>query len=679
VQGEAWDANVTVVNAYGETVDDASVYLSTHFLNPEGPAVNTFGLYFNWFSQKYWGETDAAWPMGLVNVSVFVDHGFYHPYNELFIDEVTVRSHLHVFVFPPPFVIQGENMSVTVQVKNNRDRVIEDAIVDVVLGGMVRAATFTEEGYVVNYTEVLLRPGHHIVEAIADHPYATGIGSRETGINVQLLASSILVNTNFPAVVQQEEEVTSWFTITDQYDIPVQGAMVSLVSGPNGFGLVESSSDPGTYNFNHAINLGLGNQTFELRIESPHVVGDLITEFSFEVLGDLEFFVSFSPEEPVQGQELRVSVVAVDAFGNPVPGLEVSVSLMNMPPIPAFESDQIGEYVAVIEHLPLTEGYGLINVTIEAVGEFVVLSTTSIPQVDINPATPDFTLISTETIGLGVGASFVLSLIGMVMYFRMSSSMRVEDKSKEELKKSVRNLDGLYLAIIIASGLGIVASYGTYMSGDYGIALILTVALLGASVLLYGLWLYRDAMSAVLVKGTLSRGRMILGLWHLVFVPVVIAMILIYGVGIDWFKAYIIDQTFAIGGLVIPTIMTTIFVAYVSSILIVVVNLYREVSKGLKKIVKMEDAGTPSGIVEDEKTSMVSRFSSSIRIKFLMFLVVVGATTVMSMDFLASWELGIIILLPVAFLVVIPFISSKIIQVFSRMSRGKVPAAPVDT
>jgi hypothetical protein len=171
---------------------------------------------------------------------------------------------------------------------------------------------------------------------------------------------------------------------------------------------------------------------------------------------------------------------------------------------------------------------------------------------------------------------------------------------------------------------------------------------------------------------------MVLGLWHLVFVPLVIFMILIYGVGIDWFRAYIIDVSFTIGDISVPSIMTTIFAAYMSSILDVVVNLYREVNKGLKKIVKTEDAGTPPSIVEDEKTSMVSRFSSSVRIKFLMFLVVVGATTVMSMDFLASWELGVIVLLPVAFLVVIPFISSKIIQLFSKLSRGKIPTAPVD-
>jgi hypothetical protein len=163
-----------------------------------------------------------------------------------------------------------------------------------------------------------------------------------------------------------------------------------------------------------------------------------------------------------------------------------------------------------------------------------------------------------------------------------------------------------------------------------------------------------------------------------VFVPVVIVLILLYGAEINWFQAFIIDQTFAFGDIVIPTIMTTIFTAYLSSIIVVVVNLYREVSKGLKKLTKMEEAGTPDSIIQDEKTSMVGRFSSSIRIKFLMFLVVVGATTVMSMDFLASWELGIIILLPVAFLVVIPFISSKIIQVLSKMSRGKIPTAPSD-
>ena len=509
-----------------------------------------------------------------------------------------------------------------------------------------------------------------------DHPFAVGLASHVEDINVQVLASSLIVSTDFPTEFMQDELVSAWFNITDQYYIPVEGALASLVSGPNGFGLVESTI-PGCYTFDHTVNLGLGHQTFELRLESPTVVGDLVAEVEFDVFGELEFFVSFSPEESIQGQPLYVSVVAVDGFGNPVPGLELTVSLMNLPPMLAMETDQIGEYVAMIEYLPLTEGYGLINVTIEAIGDHVLFSTT-VAQVEIDPATPDFTLISTQAIGLGVGASFFLSLIGMVIYFRMSSSMRVDKKSEESLRKSVRNMDRLYLVIIVASGIGFVSSYTMYQAGEYAVALVLTVALLGSSVLLYGLWLYRDATDAVLIRGSLRRRRMVLGLWHLVFVPLVIFMILIYGVGIDWFRAYIIDVSFVIGGLTIPSIMTTIFAAYMSSILVVVINLYREVSKGIKKLNNMAEAGTPTSVLEDEKSIMVGRFSSSIRIKFLMFLVIVGATTVMSMDFLASWELGVIVLLPVAFLVVIPFISSKIIQVFSKLSRGKTPAAAVD-
>ncbi|MFX0055776.1 MAG: hypothetical protein ACFFAD_12690, partial [Candidatus Hermodarchaeota archaeon] len=54
--------------------------------------------------------------------------------------------------------------------------------------------------------------------------------------------------------------------------------------------------------------------------------------------------------------------------------------------------------------------------------------------------------------------------------------------------------------------------------------------------------------------------------------------------------------------------------------------------------------------------------------KFLMFLVVVGATTVMSMEFLQSFQLAIIVLMPVLFLVVIPFIASKIIQFLGRVT-----------
>ncbi|MHA2351775.1 MAG: hypothetical protein ACXABX_01485, partial [Candidatus Thorarchaeota archaeon] len=866
-----FDLNVTVLNVYGEPIGDASVYIDIHYMTNEGPATFTFGLYYNWGEQHYWGETGASWPMGMANLSVSINHYYYHHYRELIIDAITVRSPLHVSIDTPPFVNQGDNMTILVTVTDNLDRLVEGASVSVILGGVQQTATPVGLEYIVHYPEVQLGAGNRLAEAQATHPFGTGLYADFKWINVRILASTLMVYADFPSTVKQNELVSAWFNITDQYGTPVQGAIVTLVSGPTGFELFESP-EPGCYNFSHFVNIGIGNQTFELRIEKLHIFGDLITEVNFDVfgplspnvfyetrveggsdfmisifvkdqygpvfigtsvtidingtlyyaahtttgipeynmlvtadfllgpsnftvivdatyanetfvgvfgirsfsdaatdaevfssegwtvtqgaqpiielhfvdwadrpvanatvtvfvnalsynllqsspgvyaatistvgwipgpyeyivsvthpdvdtgdeingtltvLGQLEIDVEYSPEDPTQGQPLTIIVGVVDTYGNPVADLTVIVEFMGLPPMTAYPTDQVGEYVVSIPFVPSTLGYGDFTVAVTALGEFVEETLDTSTDIEIFPATPNFAM-STSSLSLGAGASFVMSLIGMVIYFRMASSMKIEDESLEGRKKSIKNMDRLYLLIVVGSGAGFVGSYSMYTAGNYAVALVLTVALLGCSVLLYGLWLYRDATAAVLVRGSLSRRRMVLGLWHLVFVPLVIFMILIYGVGIDWFRAYIIDVSFTIGDISVPSIMTTIFAAYMSSILVVVVNLYREVNKGLKKIVKMEDAGTPPSIVEDEKTSMVSRFSSSVRIKFLMFLVVVGATTVMSMDFLASWELGVIVLLPVAFLVVIPFISSKIIQVFSKLSRGKIPTAPVD-
>jgi hypothetical protein len=870
VQTEWFDMNVSVLNVYGEPISDASVYMDAQYMTPEGQAIHTFSLYYNWMEQHYWGQTTASWPMGVANLSISINHYYYNHYRELFIDAMTVRSHLFVTIAAPPFVNQGDSMNLSATVTDIMGRFVEDASVTMYLAGVGQVATPVGIEYIANYPEVQLGPGNHEAEAQATHPFDTGLAADAKWINVRLLASTLDVYTDFPSIVQQDELVTAWFNITDQYGIPVSGAIVSLVSGPVGFELVESF-DLGSYRFNHLTNIGIGNQTFELRIEKQNVVGLVIQEISFDVygnltpnvfyetrvaggsdfevsifvrdkygpvflgtsveidingtlytashgpsgdpeyimlvnadfrlgqdnfavyvnatyaipwsgvfgissysdaatdahissslgwvvhqgnqtvfslhftdwadrpvsvatvnvfvnalsyslledspgiyaatvstvgwlpgayeyivsvdhpdvgggrqingtlvvLGTLEFFIDYSPEEPVQGQPLDIFINIADGYGNPLPDLEVFVEFMGLPPMVAYPTDQIGEYQVHLPFVPSSLGYGEFTITVTAVGEFVAESVNTDTTITVEPATPDFAM-STSSLSLGAGLSFVLSLIGMVIYFKMASSLRVEDKSLEGRKKSIKNMDWLYLLIVLGSGAGLVGSYTAYTAGNYAVALVLTVALLGCSVLLYGLWLYRDATAAVLVRGSLSRRRMVLGLWHLVFVPLVIFMILVFGVEIDWFRRYIIDVSFTIGDISIPSIMTTIFAAYISSILIVVVNLYREVSKGLKKIVKMEDAGTPPEIVEDERTSMVSRFSSSVRIKFLMFLVVVGATTVMSMDFLASWELGVIVLLPVAFLVVIPFISSKIIRVFSKLTRGKIPAAPTD-
>lgn len=863
IQGNSLNVNATVMNIYGDFIHDATIYMAAHYMTPEGASSNTYGFYYLGAEGKYSALMDVTWPIGTIDLTIEVDNGFYHVFREFYTDALIVRSYLQVDLEVPDIVQQGANTTIRARVFDNLGGAVEGATVTISIGGTVYPTTVTGQVHVLMISEVQLEAGIHIVAGRASHPFALSDGERSRAFTVQVLTENLVISTDFPASVQQDNLVEAWFNVTDAYGHAISGAEVTLKNGPRLFVMTESPTEPGCYRFIHNMSLTLGVQSFDLRVAKPNIIGPPATTVSVEVYGDLEpsvfyetrvegnsmfqihvfvkdkygpvtagasvaveingtryisigttdnpdyflfapadflvgknnftiyvnatyatpwtgiftirayadasasssivstlgwtvlqgettgleltledwigrpvsgarvsFYVrafaytlvevspglyaadvstvgwapgqygytlavnhediqtgepiegnltvlgslvldmKLNSQQPSQGDSLVIEILIADHYGNPVPGLQVYVTVMDMPTIVAEESDLVGSYIVVIEHLPTTEGYGTKNISIDVTGQFVQPKAMS-ETFYLFVANPDIGL-NTETAISFTGISFVVSLIGMFFYFRMAPSLRRTGTSTGELQKSVKRMDRLYLAIVLASAAGIVFSMRLSAIGEYGEALVLAVTLLGASVLLYGLWLYRDAVSAVMVSGALNKKRMVAGLWHLFFVPIVIVMILNYGTEIDWFKAYMIDQAFSIGSFSIPTIMTTIFVAYLSSILVVVVNLYREVKSGLKKLRRMQEADTPIAILEDEKETMVNRFSSSIRIKFLMFLVVVGAAAVTTMDFLQSYELGIIVLLPVAFLVVIPFISSKIVQALNRASNVKI-------
>ena len=78
--------------------------------------------------------------------------------------------------------------------------------------------------------------------------------------------------------------------------------------------------------------------------------------------------------------------------------------------------------------------------------------------------------------------------------------------------------------------------------------------------------------------------------------------------------------------------------------------------------------GTPPIVVEQECVDLVEKLGSSIRTKFFMFLVVLAGTSVLTMDFLKSYSLGVIVLMPVVFLVAVPYVSSKMAKGISKVS-----------
>ncbi|TFG28115.1 hypothetical protein EU528_11760, partial [Candidatus Thorarchaeota archaeon] len=652
IQGEAFKSNLTVSNIYGEIVEDASIYVSASYLTSEGQVVNTFGSWFDTDNMLYRADTDGSWSMGVANLSLIVNHQFYHSIEKMYPNAVTIRSNLVVNLQVPDIVQQGDNTSIRVLVSDNLGGIVGGAAVSITIDGVTQSAVLSNQLYILNIAEVQLEAGIHAVEAVATHAYAIGPGVNVRDFEVQVLTANLVVSTDFPTLVQQDNLVSAWFNITDPYGHQIYNAIVSLQSGPERYGLVEYS--PGNYRFNHTIRLGLGNQTFDLNVDKMHIFGPPVTQIEFNVtgnlqpnvfyetrveggtlfnihvfvrdkygpiflgtsvsieingtlytqintdgnpdydfsvpadflmgpnnftifvnatfanqwskvltiraysdaststtifpegdwivnqgertefevflddwlgrpvsgasitfyvralaynlhevspgvymtnittigwapgeyqytvavghedietgdpiqgnitiLGSLELFIDFNPDTPMQGGPLLISITVVDAYGNPIPGLEIALTMLNLPTMIAVESEQVGEYTIYIEHLPIDAGYGSSNISIEVNGQFVE------PEEMLHPFTlavapPVIEAMDATAIGSFAGLSFIISLIGMFVYFRLAPTLRSKGSSKDELEKSVKRMDMLYLLIVLISAAGLVGSMGLY-------------------------------------------------------------------------------------------------------------------------------------------------------------------------------------------------------------------------
>jgi hypothetical protein len=470
--------------------------------------------------------------------------------------------------------------------------------------------------------------------------------------------------------VQGTDSVLFKVDLLDMLDNVMDGGSVSVLIHDSFFVLTDHGN--GTYSrVVSTAGWAAGVYNYTLTMNHPYLAQEATVRRTIEVLAELEFQVEYLPEVPQQGELLNITIEVTDKYGNPVSDLSISVTFQNQT-VQALETTQNGEYF--VSFVVASQGYGDENITIAAEGVMCVpFSAQPLSKVPVVVAVPRLAM-DVETFTPTFLIAFIISFVGLVIYFRISSGISFTRGSQEQLLRGIRKLDYLYGIIVGLAGLTIVHSYVSAGSGDYGIAVLESILLLGISLILYGIWLYRDASSSILHTQKISRRRMFLGLWHLIFVPIVIIQIFDWGQNIEWLKFYVLDNVFHLGELRVPTIMMTIFAAYLSSIVIVVVNLYREIRRGISRLNEMAVLGTPPIVVEQECADLVESLGSSIRMKFFMFLVVLAGTTVLTMDFLRSYSLGVIVLLPVVFLLVIPYASSKMAKGLSRASgamRGK--------
>ncbi|MHA2321442.1 MAG: FG-GAP repeat domain-containing protein, partial [Candidatus Thorarchaeota archaeon] len=77
IQGSSLWTNATVLNVYGEPVNDASVSLVASYRFGGGISEQTMGLVYDEVDELYTTTVSPNWPMGLVNLSLSVSHVYY--------------------------------------------------------------------------------------------------------------------------------------------------------------------------------------------------------------------------------------------------------------------------------------------------------------------------------------------------------------------------------------------------------------------------------------------------------------------------------------------------------------------------------------------------------------------------------------------------------------------------
>ncbi|MHA1907426.1 MAG: hypothetical protein ACW98Y_09045 [Candidatus Thorarchaeota archaeon] len=614
--------------------------------------------------------TTTHLPLGEYTVRIVIQHSYLQTTNLARNFSLVGSGKLSLRYIQP--VLVGENTTFTVGIFDRFTHSVQGYDWTIEFQGVIYSGITLSDVNDFNITiQIDGPPGIYNFKVNITNPYLSNTEfESEIAIRSSAMAS-ILDPISSEQFLQGSDEIPFTVEVTDSQGNAIVDAGVRVAISNSVYEL--ESYDNGTY-FVLVPTVGWRYDNYPYFVYISHPFMDLLEmNDSVTVIADPEFTIYTSSEEAVQFSNFTVDVQVTDRYGNPITGLDMEVTFANETRTATALED--GLYRVVYENF--YREYGDYELSVCVNGTLCIEEETDPITIEVVVQEPNLDeILSADVEGwvLALGITFLISFIGMGLYFRVASGISNEAKSFEQIERGTTRLDRTYGTVLTIAMILFGHSLISGQAGDYTLALIESITLIGLSVLLYGLWLYRDAYTAILQTGDLNRRRMGAGIWHLVLVPVMIFLIVLWGNSIEVFRALILDEnTFTIMDTSIPMIILTIFGTYFSSIVIVVINHYRETSKGLHRIAHMEFTGTPESIVQEEKSLLVERTSSSIRTKFLMFLLLVGVTTVTSLNFVRSANLAFLILLPVVFIVIIPFISSKIIKAVSgrKLRRSK--------
>ncbi|RKY70245.1 MAG: hypothetical protein DRQ24_09600 [Candidatus Latescibacterota bacterium] len=533
-----------------------------------------------------------------------------------------------------------------------------------------------DDTYSVTYNLTALPKGEYTIVVDLNHTYAIyPTMSTETLYiyrNVTVTVEGIGISND--TMLVQGETTTVYIRVVDDYGNPVSDADVKLQILGQYIAFSYYYDEQAYVGLVTAVNMPAGDNLFFVYTFGEYINGIVIND-TLHVKGKPKFDVIVSPTTPEQYGTLTVSVRATDIYGFPIENESIYVVFNNKRYLMTEEGD--GYY-----HLEFNIGYvyhGDYDLRIELnSSKYVATYTTKSVTVLVKP--PELNLALNDFLML-TAIAFVLSFVGLIIYYSISKKFKTLETTADisRIKQSLKILNYLYLAIMIAGLATISSAFMFASSGNYALAVALLGLIPMEILLLYGIWMFRDT-TEIIVTEKFNIVRFVLGLWHLLAVPAVIFGLFEWGAHIEWFAVYILQDTINLGFAIIPTLYLSLLGTYITSFVVIVINIYREAIRNRNRIIQMRAGGTPEAVLLDEKETIMERLSNSIRLKSFIFLVILGASIVTTTNLLRYYQLGVVVAIPLLIIVIVPYITSRILKLARIFHKEEAPAsAPATT
>jgi len=665
VQGGSTDVIVVIRNVFGDPIADSDVMgileLNGKILQSSSFTSHGTGLYTLTVS-----ATNI--PLGYYNLSVVVDDDYYGVFT--LSSNLTVKGQIDAMLISPDIVSQGRFALLNVTLTDMYGYPISDAVVNITFNGQTYMPNKTFRGdYLFRIPTENLSVGSYSITVKAEHELA-----QPTQIDyiINIVGTPHIVirgdGITDPPVVQGATVDIS-LNLYDQYNYSISGATITayFFGKPYTFTNLENGTYFATIPTD---NVPGGQHLLLIEVNHPYLESKIFNA-NLTVLGNINLEVSIGElqEEKsviVQGTPITVWIVAVDDFGYPVENANITVSFegkLN------FTAENVKDNVYVVTMDLGKIPYGNYSIWVEASKPFHLRKYVS-KNIFVYPRMPSLNL-SFETFMILLGMSFAFSFLGLAIYYGISSKLKkgavTDSEGRIVMNFKVLNTTYVILTLVLIGLLGLAYTYCT--KGFYELAVAVLSLSLMELLLVFGVWLYRDAAITLISEKT-SIKRFLFSFWHLLLAPIIILLIFEWGANIEWFAFYILKETMNLGVITVPSIYISLLGTYTTSIIFVALNSFLNSRQLSRRIKEMRSGGTPEKVLNKEKIEQLGKISNYIRIRFFAFLVLLGASIVSTVPLLRYYQLGVIVVLPLFFIVLVPYLVSKIMGILGFKKRN---------